>query len=186
MDDKEIINLYNLRNEQAITETSKKYGKYCLSIADNILHCIQNSEECVNDTYLKTWNNIPPVKPNSLKLFLAKIVRNLAFDKYRETSRKKRGSGEIMLALEEIKDFLPIAGQAETKFKEIEFMDSINRFLSGEKKKERCIFINRYFHMESVKLIANKYNINENNVHKILSRTRLKLKKFLETEGYTI
>lgn len=186
MDDKEIINLYNLRNEQAITETSEKYGKYCFSIADNILHCSQSSEECVNDTYLKTWNSIPPSNPNSLKLFLAKIVRNLAFDRYRETARKKRGSGETALALEEIKEFLPISGQAETSVEEIEFMDSINRFLSYIEKRERCIFINRYFHIESVKSIANKYNISENNVHKILSRTRIKLKLFLEAEGYTI
>lgn len=186
MDDKFIINLYNLRDENAIIETSKKYGKYCFSIADNILHCVQTAEECVNDTYLKTWNSIPPSRPNSLRLFLAKIVRNLAFDRYRETTRQKRGGGEIMLVLEEIKDFLPVSGQAETRVEEIEFMDSVNRFLRYAAKRERCIFINRYFHMESVKSIANKYNINENNVHKILSRTRTKLKQFLEEEGYTI
>ena len=186
MDDREIINLYNLRNEQAIAETSEKYGKYCFSIAHNILRCNQSSEECVNDTYLKTWNSIPPSRPNSLRLFLAKIVRNLAFDRYRESTRKKRGGDETILALEEIRDFLPISGQAESTFEEIEFMDFLNKFLSLTEKRDRCIFINRYFHVESVRTLAGKYNLSENNIHKILSRTRIKLKEFLEAEGYTI
>ena len=186
MDDKDIINLYNRRDESAISETDKKYGKYCFSIADNILHSIESSEECVSDTYLKTWNSIPPKFPNSLRLFLAKIVRNLAFDRYRESHRQKRGGDETSLALEEIEDFLPATQTVEASLEEAEFMEHINRFLRSLGARDRCIFINRYFHVESAKAIANKYNLSENNVHKILSRTRIKLKELLTEEGYTI
>lgn len=186
MDDKEIISLYNLRDENAISETDKKYGKYCFSIADNILHNFESSEECVSDTYLKTWNSIPPNTPYSLRLFLAKIVRNLAFDRYRKSTRQKRGGSELPLTLEEIKDFLPATDTVETALEEEEFMECINRFLHSLNLRDRCIFVNRYFHIESTRLIADKYSLNENSVHKILSRTRIKLKEFLIKEGYTI
>lgn len=186
MDDKDIIVLYNLRDENAISETDKKYGKYCFSIAQNILDDIETSKECVSDTYLKTWNSIPPKAPSSLRLFLAKIVRNLAFDRYRYFTSQKRGGKEITVTLEEIKDFLPAENRVETQLEEVEFMRQINRFLSKLSQRDRCIFINRYFHIEPTNVLANKYGTSENNVHKILSRTRTKLKKFLETEGYTI
>ncbi len=186
MDDKDIINLYNLRDENAISETHRKYGKYCFSVADNILDDFESSEECVSDTYLKTWNSIPPTNPNSLRLFLAKIVRNLAFDRYKNSARQKRGGGKAAVTLEEIKDFLPAENSVETHLEEAEFMKQINKFLHTLSKRDRCIFINRYFHIESASVIAQKYSTSENNVHKILSRTRFKLKNFLETEGYTI
>lgn len=186
MDDKDIIELYNLRDENAIRETDHKYGKYCFSIADNILHDSDSCEECVNDTYLKTWNSIPPKRPDCLRLFLAKIVRNLAFDLYRNRTSKKRGGGEIHIALDEIKDFLPADSRVETSAEEAEFIERINRFLGSLSMRDRCIFINRYFHVEAASVIARKYGTSENNVHKILSRTRTKLKEFLTEEGYTI
>ncbi|MBE6738271.1 MAG: sigma-70 family RNA polymerase sigma factor [Ruminococcaceae bacterium] len=186
MEDKEIIFLYNLRDENAIRETDKKYGKYCFSIADNILHDFETSKECVNDSYLKTWNSIPPKAPSSLRMFLAKIVRNLAFDRYKSKARQKRGGGEVSLALEEIKDFLPAKEQVETALEETELIAHINRFLRSLSSRDRCIFINRYFHVEPASTIAQKYSTSENNVHKILSRTRNKLKEFLTEEGYTI
>ena len=104
MDDRQIIELYNQRDENAIKETSDKYRNYCFSIANNILDCKQDSEECINDTWLQTWNSIPPQKPNCLKAFLAKITRNLSLNRYKEKTRDKRGNGEVVLALDEMEE----------------------------------------------------------------------------------
>lgn len=107
MDDKQIIELYWQRNEDAIHETSLKYGSYCYSIAHNILSNNEDSEECVNDTWLKAWNSIPPQRPVHLKMFLAKITRNLSFDKYKAGKAAKRGNGEIAVVLDELSECLP-------------------------------------------------------------------------------
>ena len=95
MDDKQILDLYWERSEAAISETSKKYGKYCRYIAFNILHNDEDSEECVNDTYLRAWNSIPPNRPSVLKTFLGKITRNLSLDRYELLNAKKRNGGHI-------------------------------------------------------------------------------------------
>ncbi len=186
MDDQQIIKLYNERSEQAISKTSEKYGEYCFAIAYNILFNKQDSEECVNDTWLKIWNCIPPQKPNSFKIFIAKITRNIAFDKFRKMNRKKRGGNTITLALEEISEFLPSDTNVESQVYENELVKSVNRFLYSLSERDCNIFINRYFHVESIGIIANKYRLTESNVQKILSRTRMNLKKYLESEGYII
>ncbi len=97
MNDQQIIELFIQRSETAISQTEKKYGKYCYSIAHNILHNEQDSEECVNDTYLRAWNAIPPKKPNHLATFLGKITRNLAQDRYKYNNREKRGNGQPLI-----------------------------------------------------------------------------------------
>jgi RNA polymerase sigma-70 factor (ECF subfamily) len=104
MEDSQIIDLYFARNETAISETDKKYGAYCRAIARNILSSGQDVEECVSDTWLRTWNTIPPKRPQVLRQFLAKITRNLAFDRYRADTAEKRGGGQQLLALEELKE----------------------------------------------------------------------------------
>ena len=104
MDDKKIIELYFVRNEMAIEETDRKYGAYCFQISNNILNCREDSEECVNDTWLKTWDSIPPTKPQCFRLFLARIVRNLSFKKYKAKYTDKRGNGEIALILDELEE----------------------------------------------------------------------------------
>ncbi len=184
--DLQIIELYFKRDEKAISETADKYGKYCFSVANNILSSEQDAEECVNDTWLRAWNSIPPQRPGNLRLFLAKIARNLAFDRFKKLRRKKRGGGEIVLALEEIGEFVPGGDRVQSELEERELMRAVNRFLHSLPERERNIFINRYFHVETAKLIAEKYGLTEGNVQKILSRTRMKLKKYLETEGYSI
>lgn len=185
MDDRQIIELYFDRDEKAIAETSQKYGIYCFTIANGILQSDQDAEECVNDTWLRTWNSIPPQKPNCFRLFLARITRNLALDKCKERSRQKRG-GVVLLALDEIDEFLPAPDRVETQAEEEELMRSINRFLRSLTERDCNIFINRYFHVESAKTIADKYDLTEGNVQKILLRTRNKLKRYLESEGYMI
>lgn len=186
MDDRQIIELYFARDEKAIAETSQKYGIYCFTIANGILQSDQDAEECVNDTWLRTWNSIPPQKPNCFRLFLAKIARNLALDKCKERSRQKRGDETVLLALDEIGDFLPASESVETRAEEEELMRLINCFLHSLSERNCNIFINRYFHIESAKTIADKYDLTEGNVQKILFRVRNKLKHYLESEGYTI
>ena len=107
MEDNQIVDLYWARSEHAISATAEKYGKYCYSIAFNILHSGQDSEECVNDTYLRAWESMPPMRPTRLSAFLGKITRNLSLDRFRRDNAGKRGKGEVPLALEELQECLP-------------------------------------------------------------------------------
>ncbi len=184
MDDRQIIDLYNQRNEKAISETSAKYGKYCFSIANNILCDRQDSEECVNDTWLRTWNSIPPHEPASLKLFLGKITRNLSFNKYKASKSQKRGGGDIELALDEIAEIVADVSGVESELEEKAFIATVNSFLRSLPERDCNVFIRRYFHAYSVQRIATICDMSESNVSKVLSRTREKLKKYLRSEGY--
>lgn len=186
MTDNQIIELYFKRSEYAIKETNRKYGKYCHSIAYKILDNHEDSEECVNDTWYLTWSNIPPTRPEYLKLYLARIVRNLSFNKYKAKNRKKRGAGEIHLVLEELEEC--VAGQydVENEYIAEELSKSIGRFVSLLPEREANVFIRRYFYVEPVSVIAGRYKISANNVGVILARSRKKLKKTLEKEGYII
>ena len=107
MDDLHVIDLYWARAETAISETEKKYGGYCYSIAYRILHDNEDSEECVNDTYMRAWDSMPPHRPSALKRFLGRITRNLSLDRYEQRTAEKRGFGEIPLALEELQECIP-------------------------------------------------------------------------------
>lgn len=186
MNDREIISLFAERNERAIEEISRKYGGYCHSIARNILQNDEDAEECVNDAYLRLWENAHEKKPASLKLFLAKIVRNLALNKYEEKKREKRGGGEVTLALDEISELVSGNAQTEAEFSYSELLGAVNSFLRKASERDCGIFINRYFDFYSTAEIASLYGIKESNVLKILSRMRAKLKKHLEKEGYDI
>ncbi len=180
MEDKDIVNLYLQRNKIAINETALKYGGYCKSIAKNILGNNEDADECVNDTWLKAWNLIPPQIPTYLNLFLAKIVRNLSFDKYRREHAMKRGNGEISLVMEELEEVVADGNDVEASYEMKELIDEINKYLHTLPEKECNIFIRRYFYMEGVVEIANKYKMKQGNVSMILSRTRKKLKNYLE------
>jgi len=186
MEDHQIIELYELRDERAIEETKSKYGKYCFSIANNILADELDAEECVNDTWLKLWSSIPPERPASLKAFAAKITRNLSFNRYRSKTAEKRGGGETELALSEMEEFLSDTADVTSEFERRELVKTLNRFLYSLAERERNIFISRYFYVDSVADIAKAFSIKESNVLMILSRTRKKLRITLEREGYTI
>ncbi len=186
MEDQDIIRLYNERNEDAIAQTAAKYGDYCYAIAYNVLGIQADAEECVNDTYLRTWNSIPPQKPNSLKLFLARVVRNLALTRYRMAHRQKRGGGEIALALHEIEEFTPMAYDPEDEARRVEFKQCFECFLGTLAKQERVIFLLRYFHTQSTEQIARQTGMKQDTVLRTLSRTRKKLKQHLEKEGFSI
>ncbi len=186
MEDKQIIELFWMRVETAIAETSNKYGKYCYYIAYNILHNEQDSEECVNDTYLRAWNTIPPQKPNNLATYLGKITRNVALDKYRYYKREKRGQGQVMFVLEELEECLPAEKDTEQEVSEKILADAINSFLRTLPVEKRKIFMRRYWYFSSVGEIARDFSLSESNVKVILLRTRNKLKDFLEREGIVL
>lgn len=183
MEEKEIIDLYWARSEQAIRETDKKYGKFCHTIAYNILADHEDSEECVNDTYLQTWNAIPPRRPNKLSAFLGKITRNLALNRYAQATAQKRGGGQIELAIEELAECLPDPNTVDRQIEDRELAVLFNRFLAGLPEEARKIFLRRYWQLCPVREIASIYGISESKVKMSLMRTRGKLKHFLEQEG---
>ena len=186
MDDRLIVNLYNERSEAAITETAEKYGNYCHAVAYNILYNEEDTEECVNDTYLKAWNVIPPQKPEKLSAFLGKITRNLAITKYRYNNSKKRGSGHISLALEELAECIPATNSTEQAVSDKLFVETLNVFLEELPIEKRKIFMQRYWYLRPVAEIAKDFAISESKVKMLLLRTRNKLKLFLEKEGINV
>ena len=184
MDDLQIIELYRQRNENAIRETSAKYGNHCFRIAHQILNNPEDSEECVNDTWLRTWQSIPPARPANLKFFLAKITRNLACNRYNARKSQKRGGGEYALALEELDEIVADVNNVETELEKKALSKSLHTFLYSLPQRQCNIFIRRYFYLQPTAEIAEFYSLKESNVLMILSRTRHKLKKHLEREGY--
>lgn len=185
MDDNLIVELYWRKDSSAIYETSNKYGAYCYTISYNILQSHEDSEECVNDTWLRAWDSIPPNRPSVLRLFLAKITRGIAFNRYNARNAGKRGSGEIVAVLDELAECV-VAGNTDvhTTYEANELNRCINRFVYSLTEKDGNIFLRRYFFNDSVSDIAKRYHLSENNVMVILSRTRKKLKKLLTEEGF--
>ena len=183
MQDEDIINLYFSRDQRAIAETDGKYGRYCHQVAMQILGDPQDAEETVNDTWLRTWNSIPPCRPAALKLYLAKTTRNLAFDRYRSQRAQKRGGGEMEMALEELGDCIGGGQSVEDALNKAELTAAIHSFLQTLPSRHRCIFIRRYFYVESTGQISARYGIGKSNVLMILTRVRKKLKAHLIKEG---
>lgn len=186
MDDVQLINLYFERSEAAIKETESKYGKYCMTIAGNVLHNREDSEEVVNDAYLALWNSIPPERPNCFKAFLAKITRNIALDKYEKQTAAKRGGGNADEAIDEFAEILPAKENTESEFFGRELTRHINAFLSGQTPERRKLFVRRYFYMSSIDEIAEAYGLGQSNVKVTLMRMREALKEYLKKEGYTL
>ncbi|MBO5305463.1 MAG: sigma-70 family RNA polymerase sigma factor [Clostridia bacterium] len=184
MEDRQIVDLYWARSEDAITETEKKYGRYCHYIAYQILVSDEDAKEVVNDTYLKTWNTVPPEYPNPLKSYVGMISRQLALDAYKKQHAQKRG-GQVPLALDELSEC--ISELADTDIGDsVALSDALNRFLLALPKQTRNIFVRRYFYMSSIAEIANDFSMKENGVAMLLLRTRKKLGQFLKKEGFHI
>ena len=183
MEDKDIIALFWKRSENAIQETAKKYGRYCHYIAYKILYNEQDSEECVNDTYLNAWGNIPPHNPARLSTYLGKITRNLALNKWNYYHAEKRGNGQIAVVLEELQDCLPSAQTVERMVDEMHFADALNAFLSSLSKQKRIIFIRRYWYMCSIKEISRDFNMSESKTKMMLLRLRNEFREHLRKEG---
>ena len=184
MEDNRIVDLYWQRNENAISETASKYGKYLHSISYQILSNAQDAEECVNDTYRDAWNTMPPHRPSILSTFLGKITRRISIDLWRKYSAEKRGSGEIALALDELEDCVSGSESVEEESERMELTRILNGFLSALPDTERNVFLCRYWYMDSVPSIANQFGFSESKVTSMLHRTRAKLRVLLEKEGY--
>ncbi len=182
MEDHDIIALYFDRNENAIRETAQKYGAYCGSIALNILSSAEDTEECLNDTWLRAWNSIPPHRPNVLRVFLGKITRNLALDRYKARNAEKRAGGEFAMSLDELKECVGAEDERDSAV----IGESISRFLRGQSKETRGVFVCRYFYCDSIADIARRFGMSEGKVKTLLFRTRAKLKIHLEGEGITV
>lgn len=180
MEDNQIIELYWNRSENAILETDKKYGKYCDYIAYNILQNKEDSKECVNDTYLNTWNAIPPQRPNVLKLFLARITRNLAINQYKRKNAKKREQ-TMEIVLEELQECSSNTS-IEQELQYTELVKNINNFLENLSIEKRKIFLERYWYFETIKEICSKNKMSESNVKTTLLRIRQQLKEHLKED----
>ncbi len=184
MDDTSIIELYFRRDEQAIRETAAKYGGLCLRVANNILGSREDSEEIVNDAYLAVWNAVPPAKPDSLRAFVCKIVRNQALKRLEYNTAKKRLSGSLV-PLSELEEILTDGSPPPDASAE-ELGRLISRFLDTQSADARCVFVRRYWYFDKVSDIARRFSFTESKVKSLLSRTRSRLKQFLNKEGYNI
>ncbi len=183
MNDGQIVALYWQRSEAAIQETAAKYGPYCYTVAAGILTDPQDTEECLNDTWIGAWNAIPPHRPNRLRLFLGKITRSLACDTLRARLAQKRGGGACMVALEELGECVPSVPGADKAVEDRELARLINQFLYTLPERDCGIFLRRYWYVEPLEDIARRYGLNQNTVKSSLFRTRGKLRSYLEEEG---
>ncbi len=181
MDDHSIIALFFDRDEQAITETAQKYGKLCMRIAKNVLRSTEDAEECVNDTYLSTWNSIPPQKPLSLMAFVAKIARHTALDRFDYLTAAKRDR-QMVTSLSELEDILPHA-HYDPALTDEDLGKVIGEFLQREKPQARDVFLRKYWYFDSISDICEKYGFSESKVKSLLFHTRIRLKNHLAKEG---
>ena len=184
MDDKQIVALYWERSEDAIAQTEKKYGRYCHYIARNILYSDQDAEDCVNDTYQKAWETMPPKKPELLSAYLGKLTRHIAINCYIHDHADKRSPGMQMI-LDEAEEFIPDPADSDIS-DEIHLRDAINSFVASLTQEVRVVFVRRYWYMSSVKDIAKDYGMTESKVKITLMRTRNRFKEYLEREGISI
>lgn len=186
MEDDAIVELYWQRSEEAIVQTDRKYGRYCRTIAYNILQDQDDCDECLNDTYMRAWNIIPPKRPTFLSALLAKITRNLALDRQKFSRAEKRGGGQVPLVLEELADCIPGGTDAEEILEKKAIAEILNRFLRSLPQRTREIFMLRYWYLCSVKKIAESMALSESNVKMTLLRSRRQLKTLLEKEGVSV
>ena len=182
MNDEKIIELFFERSEEAIKALDVKYGKVFRALSFKILNDRQDAEECVNDSYLGTWNAIPPAKPSPLLAFVCKIVRNVSLKRYERNAAAKR-NGFYNVALEELEDCLASPTTVEEEIAERELTEMIEEFLDSLSKENRVIFLRRYWFSDTYADIANQVGITEKNVSVRLTRLRKELRKYLLKRG---
>ena len=180
MNDQAIIDLYFARNEQAIAETDKSYGRVCMQVSMNILKSRPDAEECVNDTYLKTWNAIPPTKPHSLCAFVCRITRNLSLNRLRDLRREKRNK-EVTLSLDELEACIPAAIEDSNLL-----ADLLNTFLEGLEETDRVLFVGRYWYSYATDDLANSMGLTKKAVYMRLYKIRERLRAYLGERGYRV
>ena len=184
--DEKIIELYWSRNEKAIEETDLKYKKYLFSIAYNIVHNQLDCEECLNDTYLGTWNAIPPQKPRVLKAFLTVIMRRIAINRYHSNLRKNVVPSELTVSLSEIEDFISGDDDVSDEFDAERLGRVISDFVRSLSERKQFIFMSRFYVADSIDTIASDLHLSRSMVNKELATIKSALKEKLESEGYSI
>ena len=184
MEDSRIVDMYWERDEAALKETATKYGRYLNSISFGILHDAEDAKECVNDTYNDAWESMPPHRPLLLSTFLGKITRRISIDLLRKKHADKRGGGKMALALEELDECVQGSGNVEEEVVRRELVKKISELLQGLPEMERKVFMRRYWFIDSVAEIAERFGFSESKVKSMLFRTRNKLREELQKEGY--
>lgn len=183
MEDREIIALYNKRDERAVEETQRKYGRFCLSIARSILGSDEDAEESVNDACMNAWNSIPPHVPEVLPAFLGRLTRCASLKKWRDARAQKRGGGQTALVYEELSECVPGRETVESRVEAKELAGLINDFAAALPDAERMVFVRRYWYFDSVEDIARRFGFSVSKVKSMLFRGRNKLRSKLEKEG---
>lgn len=183
MEDGAIIDLYWRRDQRAVEETAGKYGSLLFSMAWNILRSRGDAEECVNDTYLRTWNAIPPARPTALRAWLGRIVRNLSLDRWKQTRTQKRGGGAMEVLLGELDECVPAPYGMEEQMEDREIAGLVSAFLRGLPAQSRIIFLRRYWYGQDLADIAAACRCSVGKVKSSLFRTRNALRTHLEQEG---
>ena len=184
MQDENIIELYFARDERAIAATSEKYNGYCMQIAMNILGSHEDSEECVNDTYLAAWNSIPPTRPSKLSAYLGRLTRNLSLNRYKSNNAARRGGGEFALSLDELDDCIADTFSQEQDAEALGKI--ISEFLYTQTKETQQVFVRRYFYSDSIADICDRFGMSESRAKSMLHRTRLALRAYLGEHGINI
>ena len=182
MDDRDLLRLFAERSERAITETEQKYGRLCRRLAQRILDNSEDAEECVNDALLQAWNAIPPEQPANLPAYLNVLTRNIALNRLKANNRFMRGGGQVPAVLDELAECVPAAESVEAEYDRRSFLAALERFLDTLSRDARVIFVRRYWYMNTCREIADAYQMSESKVRVSLTRTRRKLKAFLEKE----
>lgn len=177
-----IIDLFWQRNELAISLSQERFGSVCFALSHRILDNKEDAEECVNDTWMRAWNAMPPERPYYLRAFFLKIVRNLSLNKLSLRCANKRGRGQTDVVLDELQDCIPAPGHPEDIIFAKELSSVISTFLKGISRRDAAIFLRRYFYVQSLHEIADAVNLTEAIVATILSRTRKKLRIYLKEE----
>jgi RNA polymerase sigma-70 factor (ECF subfamily) len=181
MNDDSILTLLFQRDEAALSEIQEKYGHYCQYIAEQIVGSREDAEECVNDTWRRAWDTIPPQKPSRLAAYLGMLTRHLALDRIRERMREKRGGGQVPLVLDEL---LECVADTEADSEQDERLrEALDTFLSNLPRRTRMVFVRRYWYTDAAATIAKDYGMSENSVNVLLFRTRKKLKQYLNSIG---
>ena len=186
MPDEQIVELYWQRNERAIKETDIKYKSFLLSVANNIVNDIGDSEECLNDTYLGAWNAIPPARPTMLQAFLATIMRRTAIDCYKSRKRQKRIASELTVSLSELEGIISDDGDICSEIDSKELGSVINDFLRSQSDRRAYIFMSRYYFARPIKEIAKLLEVSEATINKEIAAIKRSLKEKLEKEGYAL
>lgn len=185
MEDGQIVALYWARDVRAVDESQRKYGVFCTRLSENILSSREDAEECVSDTWLRAWNTIPPQKPESLRAYLGRIVRNLSLDRWRAGRAQKRGAGMEEL-LGELEECVPASPSAEEAAENREITRCIDQWLAGLDREDRTAFVRRYWYGQQVKELARQTGCTPQKLAQRLYRLRQGLRRALEQEGIVV